>query len=191
MEEVSLTIDEAKLKKMGKTSKEPGKPKEEVYSNSKIIQVIKTYWKLGHEHKFITKIVARRANECIVSITEPDYKNINKNDIEDMYLLIMNGKVPDYEGFKGSYLDLLEELVTKKVIYHLFDDEVEFYREMITSQLQVLPKRTVETVSAVIELNTAKQHYVMLLIAVTTVSLIFEVTTVSIRNVSAASVKSN
>ncbi|GJY00332.1 hypothetical protein Tco_0357350 [Tanacetum coccineum] len=76
--------------------KEPGKSKEEVYSNSKIIQVIKTYWELGHEHKFITEIVARRANECIMSITESDYKNLNKNDIEDMYLLIMNGKVPDY-----------------------------------------------------------------------------------------------
>ncbi|GJT12880.1 retrovirus-related pol polyprotein from transposon TNT 1-94 [Tanacetum coccineum] len=76
--------------------KEPGKPKEEVYSNSKIIQVIKTYWELGHEHKFVTEIVATRANKCIVSITEPDYKNLNKNDIEDMYLLIMNGKVLDY-----------------------------------------------------------------------------------------------
>ncbi|GJX60755.1 hypothetical protein Tco_0292145 [Tanacetum coccineum] len=75
-----------------KRQKEPGKPKEVVYSNSKIIQVIKTYWELGHEHKFITEIVARRANECIVSITEPDYKNLNKNDIEDIYLLIMNGK---------------------------------------------------------------------------------------------------
>ncbi|GJS71318.1 hypothetical protein Tco_0704159 [Tanacetum coccineum] len=42
--------------------KEPGKPKEEIYSNSKI----------------------------------PDYKNLNKNDIEDIYLLIMNGRVPDY-----------------------------------------------------------------------------------------------
>ncbi|GJU08476.1 hypothetical protein Tco_1124906 [Tanacetum coccineum] len=72
--------------------KEPGKPKEEIYSNSKIVQVIKTYWELGHEHKFITEIVARRANDCIVSITEPDYKNLNKNDIEDIYLLIMNGK---------------------------------------------------------------------------------------------------
>ncbi|GKD72760.1 hypothetical protein Tco_1331042 [Tanacetum coccineum] len=47
---------------------------------------------ISHEHKFITEIVASRANECIVSITEPDYKNLNKNDIEDMYLLIMNGK---------------------------------------------------------------------------------------------------
>ncbi|GKB67291.1 hypothetical protein Tco_0928703 [Tanacetum coccineum] len=79
-----------------KRQKEPGKPKEVVYSNSKIIQVIKTYWELGHEHKFITEIVARRANECIVSIAEFDYKNLNKNDIEDIYLLIMNGKVPDY-----------------------------------------------------------------------------------------------
>ncbi|GJU13530.1 hypothetical protein Tco_1135926 [Tanacetum coccineum] len=50
----------------------------------------------SHVTNFITEIVARRANECIVSITEPDYKNLNKNDIEDMYLLIMNGKVPDY-----------------------------------------------------------------------------------------------
>ncbi|GJS05759.1 hypothetical protein Tco_0322267 [Tanacetum coccineum] len=79
-----------------KRQKEPGKPKKVVYSNLKIIQVIKTYWELGFEHKFITKIVARRANECIVSITESDYNNLNKNDIEDMYLLIMNGKVPDY-----------------------------------------------------------------------------------------------
>nr|GEV41478.1 hypothetical protein [Tanacetum cinerariifolium] len=76
--------------------KEPGKPKEVIYSNSKIIQVIKTYWELGHEHKFIIEIVARRANECIVSIIEPDFMNLNKNDIKDMYLLIMNVKVPDY-----------------------------------------------------------------------------------------------
>ncbi|GKF07702.1 hypothetical protein Tco_0041926, partial [Tanacetum coccineum] len=75
-----------------KRQEEPRKPKEVVYSNSKIIQVIKTYWELGHEHKFITEIVVRRANKCIVSITESDYKN----DIEDIYLLIMNGKVPDY-----------------------------------------------------------------------------------------------
>nr|GEX42006.1 copia protein [Tanacetum cinerariifolium] len=32
------------------------------------------------------------ANDYVVSITEPDFENLNKNDIEDMYLLIMNGK---------------------------------------------------------------------------------------------------
>ncbi|GJY23831.1 hypothetical protein Tco_0397489 [Tanacetum coccineum] len=41
-------------------------------------------------------IVTRRANGSIVSITESDYKNLNKNDIEDLYLLIVNGKVDDY-----------------------------------------------------------------------------------------------
>ncbi|GJX20780.1 hypothetical protein Tco_0223457, partial [Tanacetum coccineum] len=75
-----------------KRQEELRKPKEVIYSNLNIIQVIKTYWELGHEHKFITEIVVRRANECIVSITESDYKNLNKNDIEDIYLLIMNGK---------------------------------------------------------------------------------------------------
>ncbi|GKE01587.1 hypothetical protein Tco_1389570 [Tanacetum coccineum] len=55
-----------------------------------------TYWELGHEHKFITEIVARRANDSIVSIIESDYKNLNKNDIKDMYLLIINNKVDDY-----------------------------------------------------------------------------------------------
>ncbi|GKA26815.1 hypothetical protein Tco_0712924, partial [Tanacetum coccineum] len=45
-----------------KKQKEPGKLKEEVYSNSKIIQVIKTYWELGHEHKFIIEIVAKKSN---------------------------------------------------------------------------------------------------------------------------------
>ncbi|GJT90421.1 hypothetical protein Tco_1079266 [Tanacetum coccineum] len=55
-------------------------------------------------HKFLA-IVARRANECIVSITEPDFKNLNKNDIEDMYLLIMNGKerVHDFQLGIESY----------------------------------------------------------------------------------------
>ncbi|GJY02406.1 hypothetical protein Tco_0360558 [Tanacetum coccineum] len=98
-------IEERTSRWVNKKQKEPGKPKEEVYSNSKIIQVVKTYWELGHEHKFITEIVARRANKYLVSITEPDYKNLNKNDIEDIYLLIMNGKerVHDFQLGIESY----------------------------------------------------------------------------------------
>ncbi|GKA76074.1 hypothetical protein Tco_0782452 [Tanacetum coccineum] len=98
MDEIMQTINEAKLYKIDDEMKqrEPGKPKEEIYSNSKIVQVIKTYWELGHEHNFVTEIIARRANGNIVSITKSDYKNLNKNDIEDMYLLVVNDKVPDY-----------------------------------------------------------------------------------------------
>ncbi|GJX63634.1 hypothetical protein Tco_0296534, partial [Tanacetum coccineum] len=112
--------------------KEPGKAKEVVYSNSKIIQVIKTYWELGHEHKFITEIVARRANECIVSITEPDFKNLNKNDIEDMYLLIMNGKVLDYA--ETGLLWSLSVLIKSSVIWervHDFQLGIESYQQKV------------------------------------------------------------
>ncbi|GJR37218.1 hypothetical protein Tco_1212902 [Tanacetum coccineum] len=104
--------------------KEPGKPKEEVYSNSKIIQVVKTYWELGHEHKFITEIVARRANKYLVSVTEPDYKN----DIEDIYLLIMNGKVPDYAdtGLLWSLSVFIRNLTKDEAEYlKLFEEEIE------------------------------------------------------------------
>ncbi|GKC60101.1 hypothetical protein Tco_1087699, partial [Tanacetum coccineum] len=112
--------------------KEHGKPKEEVYSNSKIIQVIKTYWEMGHEHKFVTEIVARRANECIVSITEPDYKNLNKNDIQDMYLLIMNGKVPDYA--ETRLLWSLSVFIRSSVIWervHDFQLGIESYQQKV------------------------------------------------------------
>ncbi|GJV43338.1 hypothetical protein Tco_1427874 [Tanacetum coccineum] len=112
--------------------KEPGKSKEEIYSNSKIVQVIKTYWELGHEHKFITDIVARRANDCIVSITELDYKNLNKNDIEDIYLLIMNGKVPDYAD--TGLLWSLSVFVRSTVIWervHDFQLGIESYQQKV------------------------------------------------------------
>ncbi|GJY36062.1 hypothetical protein Tco_0421440 [Tanacetum coccineum] len=79
-----------------KRQREPGKPIEKVYSNSKFVQVIKTTGEFEHGHKFVTEIIVRRANERISSITEPDYKNLNKNDIKDMYLLCVNGKVDDY-----------------------------------------------------------------------------------------------
>ncbi|GJR59740.1 hypothetical protein Tco_1501902 [Tanacetum coccineum] len=68
----------------------------------------------------LPKIVARRANDCIVSITEPDYKNLNKNDIEDMYLLIMNNKVPDYAN--TGLLWSLSVFIRSSVIWERCND---------------------------------------------------------------------
>nr|GEV32969.1 hypothetical protein [Tanacetum cinerariifolium] len=112
--------------------KEPGEPKEVIYSNSKINQVFKTYWELGHEHKFIIEIVARRANECIVSITDPDFKNLNKNDTGDMYLLIMNGKVPDYA--ETGLLWSLSVFIRSSVIWervHDFQLGIKSYQQKV------------------------------------------------------------
>ncbi|GJZ02387.1 hypothetical protein Tco_0520348 [Tanacetum coccineum] len=95
--------------------KESGKPKEVVYLNSKIIQVIKTYWELGHEHKPITEIVARRANKCIVSIIKPDTRLLHNNDIEDIYLLIMNAR--DLIKDEVKYLKLFAKEIELRLKY--------------------------------------------------------------------------
>ncbi|GJS71025.1 hypothetical protein Tco_0703866 [Tanacetum coccineum] len=70
--------------------------------------------------------------ECIVSITEPDYKNLNKNDIEDMYLLIMNGMVPDYAktGLLWSLLVFIRSLLIWERV-HDFQLEIESYQQKV------------------------------------------------------------
>ncbi|GJR78180.1 hypothetical protein Tco_0148965 [Tanacetum coccineum] len=78
------------------------------------------------------EIVSRRANECIVSIAEPDYKNLNKNDIEDMYFLIMNGKVPDYA--ETGLLWSLSVFIRSSVIWervHDFQLGIESYQQKV------------------------------------------------------------
>ncbi|GJU52914.1 retrovirus-related pol polyprotein from transposon TNT 1-94 [Tanacetum coccineum] len=87
---------------------------------------------LGHEHKFITDIIARRANGSIVSITEQDYKNLNKNDIEDMYLLIVNGKVDDYikTGLLWSFSVFIRSTVIQERV-HDFQLGVESYQQKV------------------------------------------------------------
>ncbi|GKA24829.1 hypothetical protein Tco_0710862 [Tanacetum coccineum] len=96
----------------GWQKKQRDKPKE-VYSESKIVEVIRTSYELGHEHKFITKIVVRRANGKIDPIIELDYIHLNKNDTKDLYLLCINGKVKDYRetGLLGSLTVFIKSCV--------------------------------------------------------------------------------
>ncbi|GJR17754.1 hypothetical protein Tco_0966281 [Tanacetum coccineum] len=84
---------------------------QEVYSESKTVEVIRTSYELGHENKFITEIIVRRANEKIDPITKPDYKYLNKNDTEDLYLLSFNGKVKDYRETREKLFTITSEPV--------------------------------------------------------------------------------
>ncbi|GJZ12539.1 hypothetical protein Tco_0547769 [Tanacetum coccineum] len=97
-----------------------------------IIQIIKTYWEHGLEHKFVTEIIARRANGSIISITELDYKNLNKNDNEDMFLLIVNNKVPEYAetGLSWSISVFIRSTVIWERVYD-FQLAVESYQQKV------------------------------------------------------------
>ncbi|GJR93962.1 hypothetical protein Tco_0266136 [Tanacetum coccineum] len=62
----------------------------------------------------------------------PDYKNLNKNDIEDIYLLIMNGKVPDYAD--TGLLWSLSVFIRSTVIWervHDFQLGIESYQQKV------------------------------------------------------------
>ncbi|GKA43734.1 hypothetical protein Tco_0736458 [Tanacetum coccineum] len=67
-----------------------------------------------------------------MSITEPDYKNLNNNGIEDMYLLIMNGKVPDYveTGLLWSLSVFIKISVIWEIV-HDFQLGIESYQQKV------------------------------------------------------------
>ncbi|GJY54452.1 hypothetical protein Tco_0446116 [Tanacetum coccineum] len=132
MEEVSLTIDEAKLRKMADemlrkrctSGDEHGyhidqmknflksdivwESRKDILVN-KCVKKFNPYARYGVEHwknPYAKIFYIRKQKELGKSkeeiysnskIVQPDYKNLNKNNIEDIYLLIMNGKVPDYQ----------------------------------------------------------------------------------------------
>ncbi|GJY02903.1 hypothetical protein Tco_0361055 [Tanacetum coccineum] len=76
--------------------------------------------------------MVRRANGKIDLITKLDYKHLNKNDIEDLYLLCINGKVKDYRetGLLGS----LSVFIRSSVIWervHDFQLGMESYQQKV------------------------------------------------------------
>nr|GEV59374.1 hybrid signal transduction histidine kinase M [Tanacetum cinerariifolium] len=87
---------------------------------------------MGHEHKFITEIVVRRANEKIDPIIELDYKHLNKNDIKYLYLLCVNGKVKYYKetGLLGSVsVFIISTIIWERV--HNFQLGMDSYQQKV------------------------------------------------------------
>ncbi|GJW67712.1 hypothetical protein Tco_0122136 [Tanacetum coccineum] len=100
--------------------KEQRENPERLYSDSKIVEVIRTSYELGHEHKFITELIVRRANGMIDPITKQDYTYLNNNDIKDLYMLCINGKVDDYR--ETGLMGLENSKKEKRVTIHKFCD---------------------------------------------------------------------
>ncbi|GJV24918.1 hypothetical protein Tco_1377613 [Tanacetum coccineum] len=86
------------------------------------------HWKNPHVEIFYIK----KQKEPGKPKEEPDYKNLNKNDIEDMYLLIMNGKVPDYAetGLLWSLLVFIKSSVIWERV-HDFQLGIESYQQKV------------------------------------------------------------
>ncbi|GJU57362.1 integrase, catalytic region, zinc finger, CCHC-type containing protein [Tanacetum coccineum] len=82
-----------------------------------------------------TRRALEKPNKEIYSnskIVQPDYKNLNKNDIEDIYLLIMNGNVPDYAniGLLWSLLVFIRSAVIWERV-HGFQLGIKSYQQKV------------------------------------------------------------
>ncbi|GJX41157.1 hypothetical protein Tco_0256147 [Tanacetum coccineum] len=102
---------------------------DEVYSESKIVEVVRTLYDLGHEHKYITEIVMRRADGKFDAISESYYKYLHKNDIEDLYMMCINGKVEDFQE-----LDYWDNFIRSCVIWervHDYQLGLESYQQIV------------------------------------------------------------
>ncbi|GKB40056.1 hypothetical protein Tco_0884998 [Tanacetum coccineum] len=112
---------------------------ERIYLNLKIVEVIRTSYILGHEHKFITELIVRRANGKIDPITEQDYKYLNKNDIKDLYMLCINGKKVNLTAptitFSGIEEYELFTITSELVIGMVYENNKKEKRVMIHKEI--------------------------------------------------------
>nr|GEW22441.1 copia protein [Tanacetum cinerariifolium] len=120
VKEMSQTVDEAKLYKV-------------------VDEMLREQCTLGDEHQYhiyqmqnFLKNDIVTANDSIVSITEPEYKNLKKNNIKDMYFLCVNGKVEDYAqtGLLCSLSILIRSIVIWERV-HDFQLGVESYQQKV------------------------------------------------------------
>ncbi|GJT75314.1 hypothetical protein Tco_1042039 [Tanacetum coccineum] len=88
----SLWAQQSHIKRKLKTRDDP----EEVHSEKRIVDVIRVQYDQGYEQEYMEEIVVKRADGEFKSFTKSDYKYLHNNDIEDMYLMCINGKIKDY-----------------------------------------------------------------------------------------------
>ncbi|GKC81478.1 hypothetical protein Tco_1137195 [Tanacetum coccineum] len=89
----SIWAKKAHIKRQLKQRDDP----EEVYSEQRIVNVIRVQYDQGYGQEYMKEIMVKRVDGEYKSFTESDYKYLHKDDIEDMYLMCMNGKIKDYQ----------------------------------------------------------------------------------------------
>ncbi|GKC43090.1 hypothetical protein Tco_1060812 [Tanacetum coccineum] len=71
---------------MGRSIEKRSYPSE-IYSNQKIVEVIRVNNEKGYGQDFMEEIIVKRVDGKAYIFLESNYKYLNKNDIEDMYLI--------------------------------------------------------------------------------------------------------
>ncbi|GKA16208.1 hypothetical protein Tco_0695955 [Tanacetum coccineum] len=149
LEEISGEVDKAQIQKaVNDMLREKKDNPDEVYLVSKIEEVVRTLYELGHEHKYITEIVVRRADGKFGAFSESDYKHLHKNDIEDLYLMCINGKVKDY---RETGLKKLLTITSKPVVGSIYENIKKEKRVLIIKEIPKFCDATLRRVLKLVE----------------------------------------
>ncbi|GKC41064.1 hypothetical protein Tco_1053448 [Tanacetum coccineum] len=135
---------------------------DKVYSESKIVEVVRTLYDLGHEHKYITEIVMRRADGKFDAILESYYKYLHKNDIEDLYMMCING-LESYQQivnltaptitFPGIERKKLLTITSKPVVGLIYENNKKEKRAMYIKEIPKFCDATLIRVLKLVEKN--------------------------------------
>ncbi|GJY38528.1 hypothetical protein Tco_0424892 [Tanacetum coccineum] len=110
----------------------------------------RTTYELGHEQKFIIEIIIIRANGKIDPITKPDYKYLNKNDIEDMYLLCINDKKVNLTAPTITFLGIEEynvfDITFKPICGMIYENNKKEKRVMVQKKIHKFCDATLKRV---------------------------------------------
>ncbi|GJW21184.1 hypothetical protein Tco_0031806 [Tanacetum coccineum] len=93
---------------------------EEVYSGKRIVDVIRVQYFQGHGQEYMEETVVKRVDGEYKSFKELDYKYLHKNDIEDVYLMCINGKIKNYQ--ETGLLESLNVFIRSCVIWERVHD---------------------------------------------------------------------
>ncbi|GJV36910.1 hypothetical protein Tco_1409387 [Tanacetum coccineum] len=100
---------------------------EEVFSDYRIVEVIKVTSNKQYGLDFMERIVVMRENNKPDSFSEADFKYLNKNDIEDMYYLCLNNKNYCENKLLNSLLTFIRSCVIWERV-HDFQLGIESYQ---------------------------------------------------------------
>ncbi|GJX49784.1 hypothetical protein Tco_0276629 [Tanacetum coccineum] len=95
--------------------------REDVFSNSKIVTVKYVKVESKYDYGFLSRIDVIRADGKIYTFKESDYRRLNLNDIEDMYVLKVQGKLhhlsgqAEYDFVNSRLIFIRSEIIRKKV----------------------------------------------------------------------------
>ncbi|GJU94628.1 hypothetical protein Tco_1319384 [Tanacetum coccineum] len=105
---------------------------EKVYSEKKIVDVIKVKFDQGYGQEYIEEIMVKIADGEYLEFTVSYYKYLYKNDIEDMYLMCINGKIKDYRetGLLKSLILFIRNYVIWERVYD-YQLGLEIYQQKV------------------------------------------------------------